>query len=97
MHNEIQPKVNRLKEEKHQFLTYQKLNRDIDILKKQLDAYEYWQYLQEEKRLTELAANIEENMTEKGGEIEKLKEEQAAISEKITELEAERDSVLYFM
>lgn len=96
IHDEIEPKLEKLRKDQQQYQEYQKICRDIDYLTRIYVAHKYMQCLKNVAKCEENTKKFESEIEKSKDTIEKNLEEVKEIEEKIKEVQDQLESVSIF-
>jgi structural maintenance of chromosome 2 len=91
--DELGPKIAKLKEERTQYMEYQRVTRELEHCKRIYIAWKYVNALNNNKKVTEDIKNINIQINENETSIENGEEKLKYIAEKIIEITNRRNTV----
>ncbi|XP_059484394.1 structural maintenance of chromosomes protein 2 [Neocloeon triangulifer] len=86
VNEELQPKIERLRQEKAQYLELQKCTREIETLSRQDTAHKYYEYQEQKVKLDGDLQNAEKKVSKLEGQVESKAEEYKRLEENLKKL-----------
>ena len=93
LNDELGPKISKLKEERQQFMEYQRVDRELQHCRKIYTAYKYVTALNQSKKANEDLKMIEDRVSEMQQNIKDGERESKIIDEKIQEVTNRKNNV----